>query len=255
MKFGLAELRVDLNGVRASSQTNAVMEGIRHDRRRADTVQQTLAAAIQCGCEFILFPGWTLVDMVPPSWLLRASAGRTIVFECLLPHSAARGAKKGSRPPVGRKGAKSSSSSGPSEVPASCSWHGYVAVSGEIAVGPAPQYVAEASGVWDGDALSPQGAALISALQTRGPAGRRLTVAGEGEAMLLLCGEANLVGGGGPAGCCDFEAVAAADLSSWSLASVPCVGNLRRRGGLGNAQIDDRRPKLCSCRNLLRFLR
>ena len=138
MKYGLVELHVDLAGIRANSQTNAVMEGIRRDSRRADTVQQALAAAVQYGCDFILFPGWTLVDTSPPSWLLRASADRTIVFECLSPRAAVRGGTKGNRPPVIQKGAKLSASPEPFEVPPWCSWQGYVAANGEIAIGTAP---------------------------------------------------------------------------------------------------------------------
>lgn len=89
MKWGLIELYVDLEGVRAASATLAVRLGITRDPdHRAGVVRTALERARDLGCEFVLFPGWTLVAAAPPPWLLDLTAGVTVVAEMLLPDPA-----------------------------------------------------------------------------------------------------------------------------------------------------------------------
>src|SRR5438128_1071498 len=94
MKFGLVELHVDLSALTAHDPADAVHQGIRRDAGRPRTVQYALDHTVRCGCDLVLFPGWTLVASKPPPWLVEASAGRTVVVECLLPDAA----KPGPRP-------------------------------------------------------------------------------------------------------------------------------------------------------------
>jgi hypothetical protein len=225
MKFGLVELYVHLHGIREATQTNAVMQGIRRDPDRANAVRRALDEAKRADCSFVLFPGWTLVEDGPPAWLLALSAGRTVVFEYLAPDRAqgkGGAAGKGQAAPAASKGR---SSPDDTEVPSWCSWRSCVAVDGRLVVGPAPQYVAEAPELWGGEDLSPRGSTLVQSLQRPGPDGRRWTIPGVGAAMLVVCGEVNFVGGGGPADCYNWESVEAAGLTEEGLAGVRCVVN------------------------------
>ena len=227
MKFGLVELLVDVRGIAADRATTAVCQGIRRDPGRAAVVRNVLHHTRRLCCDFVVLPGWSLVADRPPAWLLELSTGRTIIVECLAPASdvtaatPAKGRKHKPLPPP----AKGAPVVVEAEVPAWCFWSGYVVQDGRVVVGPAPQYVAEAAEPWDGDELSASGAALVRDLQVHGPAGRRWTVPRGGDAMLLICGEANIVAGGGPAKCRNYETVEDAGLTEANFASVRLVAN------------------------------
>lgn len=109
--------------------------------------------------------------------------------------------------------------------PAWATWDGFVLRDGHVVIGPCAQFVAEATELWDGSELSPVGMKLAQALAAHGPGGRRWAEPGVGEAMLVMCGEASVVGGGGPAECYQRDAVEAADLTADGLGRVRCVAN------------------------------
>jgi len=214
MLFGLVELHVDLTGLTAPGQPEAVMAGVRRDTRRAETVRAAVGHALRLGCAFVVLPGWTLVADEPPAWLLSLSAGVIVVAECLRPDGASRravGRVKGqARQPRVKGGPTADDEAGPV-------WHGYVLHDGRVVVGPARQCFAEA------DELSAAGAELIGQLLADAPAGRRWAAPGVGPALLLLCGEVGVVGGRG--GCWHRDAVTRAGLSEAALWSPRLVVN------------------------------
>jgi hypothetical protein len=223
MRWGLVELHVDLSGLTALGPTDAVIAGIRRDAQRPDAVRAAVEHARRLGCGFVLLPGWTVVAGEPPAWLLGLSAGVTVVAECLLPEAPARrtaGRVKGERGQPTGEGAPADDEDAPG-LP----WRGFVLRDGQVVVGPARQHVAGAAELWAGDALSEPGRALVRDLQARGPEGRRWSVPEIGEAMLLMCGEANLVAGGGLSACWHYEAVAEAGLTEEALKEIRVVAN------------------------------
>lgn len=161
-----------------------------------------------------------------PAWLRDASVGRTVVVECLLPESRpSRGSSRKGRPATKGKGRTAGIAAVLEPILSWCSWRGYVVAYGQVVVGPAPQFVAEAGELWDGDDLAGGGLALIEALQTSGPAGRRWSVPEVGEAALLLCGEVNFVAAGGPGICRNWQAIEDAGLTAEGLARLRLVVN------------------------------
>ena len=228
MKWGLIELRVDVEGVRAGSPALAVRLGITRDPdHRAAAVRAALERARDLGCEFVIFPGWTLVADAPPPWLLNLTAGVTVVAEMLFPDPAptATAPRKGGRGTIPARIEKGTRPADPSERPAWATWDGFVIRDGRVVVGPCAQFVAEAPELRAGRELSAVGSNLAQALAAHGPDGRRWQEPGVGEAMLVMCGEANVVGGGGPAECYQRDAVEAAGLTVAGLGRVRCVAN------------------------------
>lgn len=246
MKYGLVELHVDLDGLTAPSATDAVMAGIRRDGRRADTARAAVEHARRLGCGFVLLPGWTVVADEPPGWLLGLSAGVTVVAECLRPAPASGGvvtkAKATPKATATAKGGAAGPREGEddSDAPA---WNAYVIRDGEVVVGPARQCFAESGQMWDGEQLSEVGAELVGRLREPAPSGRRWSVPGVGPAMLLLCGEANVVAGGGPSGCWHYQSVAVAGLSEAELREV-CAGLATTHTRSGPQALRDKRAWL-----------
>jgi predicted DNA-binding WGR domain protein len=228
MRWGLVELHVDLEGVVAPSQTDAVLAGIRRDTSRPAAVRAALERAKQLGCGFIELPGWTLVEKRSPSWLIDLSSGVTLVAECLhlgLGDQVAGGRAKGTSNVRWEQYATGAKTSANAAVPASPIWESYVLHDGQVLIGPARQHTAASGDPWDGDELSECGISLVRDLQVSGRRGRRWTIQGAGQAMLLLCGEANIIGGGGPVACRNHAAVAAAGLTEERLATVRVIAN------------------------------
>lgn len=222
MKFGLIELFVDLNGILAESASDAVCKGIRQDpQKREETVRGAVDAARRCGCDFVVLPGWTLEASKPPGWLVELSLGRTIVFECLHP------LKPQKTQPVAKKG-KITPTISTAEISPDASdypWRTFVAEDGKLVVGPARQRVVQAADLWSGEVLSENALALVSDLLAEGPIVRRWSVSGVGDAMLLICGEANFVGGGGRSKCWNHETVEKAGLTVQRLTSLKVIAN------------------------------
>lgn len=228
MKYGLVELCVNVEGIRAARATEAVRLAITRDPDgRAAAVRAALDRARDLGCGFVVFPGWTLVAHAPPLWLLDLSAGITVVAEMLFPDANTGGAapRKGARESAPARAVKGERLATDSDRPAWAAWDGFVIRDGRVVVGPCAQQVAEAPELWDGDKLSPTGARLVGCLAAHGSGGRQWEEPGVGGAMLVMCGEANVVGGGGPAECYQWDAVEAAGLTVEGLGRVRCVAN------------------------------
>lgn len=197
MMWGLVELWVDVEGVRAEGAAGAVWHAItRAPDHRAAVVRAALERARDLGCGFVVFPGWTLVADAPPRWLLDLSADTTVVAEMLL-----------------------------SDPTSTVEWAGFILRDGRVVVGPCVQQVIHAHDVRTGNELSHAGASLAQGLAATAPAGRRWDEPGVGEAMLVMCGEVNFVRGGGAAGCYHWSAVEAAGLTADGLGRVKCVAN------------------------------
>jgi hypothetical protein len=144
MKFGVVELPVDPRGIRASGATDAVWQGIRRDEQRDAVVRRALHHAVGHGCDLVVFPGWTLVEPALPPWLLDASAGCTVVVECILPDTKPRsGSPRKGRPASKGKVRSAGVAPVPETIPSWCRWRGYVVADGQVVVGRAPQFVAE----------------------------------------------------------------------------------------------------------------
>jgi hypothetical protein len=214
MKCGLVELYVDIAGERASIAASAVENRILQDRNgRGHAVRGALNCAVRRNCDIVVFPGWTLVEKDLPEWLVQGSRGRILVFECLSP-DVPRGRGKGEIAcrPDGRAD---------ESVVVNPYLRAYVVRDGRTVVGPVQQHIIFATDLWNGRHLSQRGTALVRALQASGPSGRRWNIEGVGEAMLILCGEANFVGGGGPGGPCrNHQAVEASGLTTQNLRGV-----------------------------------
>lgn len=159
MKWGLVELCVDVTGLRAGRATEAVRQGITRDPdRRSAVVRAALERARALACGFVVFPGWTLVALTPPRWLLDLTAGITVVVEMLLPSpaSTATAPRKGARVPAPHveKGRRTVTNS---ERQAWATWDGDVLRDGVAVVGPCAQFIAEAPELWNGNELSSAG--------------------------------------------------------------------------------------------------
>ena len=226
MKIGMVDLYVDLNGINAEDRFSAIQQGIVRDSSRSKTVLRAANAAAAAGCDIIVFPGWTVVANQPPAALKRASEGRTIVMECV-PRSVGRGP---SASPKGQRTLKV---------------RGFVLHDGRIAVGPTLQELAWARQVWEDGArteLSEGGLELAAQAISRAPQGRRWRHPELGETMLLLCGEANFVGGRGTT-CYNADAFKAEGLTAKLLRSVKIFLNPSHAPG-GPQAIRDKRAWL-----------
>jgi hypothetical protein len=91
MNAALIELWIDPRAVErvdGLSYSDSLTRALRLDPgRREAQARAACGQAIKAGAETIVFPGWAVVGTFPPSWILRASQGRTIVCECLHPGS------------------------------------------------------------------------------------------------------------------------------------------------------------------------
>lgn len=165
MRVALVELDVDLTGVRADGRplSRCVREGIGRAPQRGAQVRAALVAATASECDVIVFPGWTLVGRRPPAWLLAASKHLTISVE-MFSAASARGSS-------GRD------------------WQTYVLDDGNVLIGPSPQVIATSGELND--------AALHAALLHEIVHARLGSIRGRTDALLLVCGEANVVRGGG----------------------------------------------------------
>lgn len=130
--------------------------------QRESQVRAACLSATGAGATTIVFPGWTIVGTEAPSWLLQASHGRTIVFECLHP------ASRGDKHRVDEE-----------EWP---SWTTFIARDGEIRV-TATQLFAQA---YERDEF---GSNLVQDLESGTRTDKRTT--------LWICGEVELLSGGG----------------------------------------------------------
>ncbi len=151
------------------------------DRDRV--VKTALAQAVADGAEWIVFPGWTVVGTSPPPWLLNASRGRTIVCECLHPDGTATKENR-TRPAASKERRIPDRAAGAvDEAPAPWpSWTTYLLKDGKVAV-TATQRFARASDRAAGSA------ALLGDLTD----GSR----SDSDAILWVCGEVELLSGGG----------------------------------------------------------
>ena len=175
MRVAVVELHVDLTRSRwRGTLSGTLREAIRHDAAREDLVRTALAATTDC--TLVVFPGWTFARARPPAWVVAASNDRSIVFECLRDgHSSkCKGGHRKGLQPKGEEG---------TDYP----WYTYVAQKGKLALGPMRQVGAVANDLRTGEPRD----RLLTALPRR-----RFDVAGH-DALLLVCGEANIVGGGG----------------------------------------------------------
>ncbi|MBK6533728.1 MAG: hypothetical protein IPF99_30325 [Deltaproteobacteria bacterium] len=153
-------------------------------------MRTALDQAVAGGAEWIVFPGWTLVGTSPPAWLLEASKERTIVCECLHPDWTAdkevrvprETVGKERRTPLGAADRVADDKLRAPEPPVWPAWTTYVLKGGRAAI-EATQRFARAD---DRDAGSP---ALLGDLS----AGSR----SNGDSILWICGEVELLSGGG----------------------------------------------------------
>lgn len=200
MKVALVELFVDLTG--ATSKAKPLGEGdamrttIKAQRKeRLADVLAAIKAAKQAGAELIVFPGWTLYGNDLPQRVLTASHGVTLVLETFVRLD---GPNKGARAHVVRDGAE---------------------------VLTARQCFSQGGHVVEDNALSRRASRLVSEIVG---GARDFTVGGK-DALLLLCGEINLVGGGstGPGSAYHRKEVVAhkPPLTSTMLSTRPLVLN------------------------------
>jgi len=171
MRIGLIELHVDLRR-RPASEVRAAI--VANPRARERLVRTALDEAREKRCGVVLFPGWTLVTHRPhalPSWLRAASAGRTIICECIPPRSA--------RPKTGGKVGNDPMFDG---------WF-HVVRDGTSVLQPVKQVLSEAHHV------ARYGSELAREL---GRSDARRWREGGVRAIFMACGEVNIVSGGGP---------------------------------------------------------
>jgi hypothetical protein len=166
MRVGLVELHVDLGG----RPTSEIRDAIAADHSREEKVRAAIQDARAKSCNMVLFPGWTLVTDRVPAWLRTASKGCTVVFECV---------------PPGQSGSKTMGKGG--DDPAFDGLF-HVLHDGRPAVRPVQQVLAQAGQV------AKHGVRLVE--QLADPKARRWRERTH-EALLLACGEVNLVSGGG----------------------------------------------------------
>jgi hypothetical protein len=166
MRVGLVELHVDL-GRRPASE---IRTAIAADTTRQDKVRAAITHARAKECDIVLFPGWTLATARVPAWMAVASKGCTLIFECFPPGA---GGQK-----ITGKGGDDPTFDG----------RFHVLRDGRPKVQPVQQVLAQAG------QLAKHGERLAKELAT--PDARRWSE-GSREALLLACGEVNLVRGGG----------------------------------------------------------
>ncbi len=95
MKAALVELWINPKGMEPAprvSYSETLTSVLRSNpSQREAQARAACDVAKARGASMIVFPGWTVVATDPPQWILDASHGRIIVFECLFP--ASQGAK------------------------------------------------------------------------------------------------------------------------------------------------------------------
>lgn len=131
-------------------------------KERLADVLAAIKMAKQAKAKLIVFPGWTLYGKDLPTSVLSASQGVTVVLETFVRLD---GPKKGAKARVVRDGAE---------------------------VLTARQCLSQGGHVVEDNALSRRASSLVSEIVG---GARDFTVGGK-DALLLLCGEINLVGGG-----------------------------------------------------------
>lgn len=194
MKAALIELWID--PTQSPSAEPRKFSGVLQDTLRRTVGDRELAVklalkqAVAGGADWIVFPGWTVVGTSPPAWLLKASEGRTIVCECLHPDGTADkedpiardAADKERRIPPSTDDRAANGERDAPEPPVWPAWTTYALKDGSTAI-QATQRFARAD---DRDAGSP---ALLQDLTSLS----RST----GDAILWICGEVELLSGGG----------------------------------------------------------
>lgn len=166
MKVGIVELHVHAR----SGSGRDVVRGIVRDRGRNAKVRASINAAQRVGCDLVVFPGWTIVARTVPAWLRVLSRDCTLVVECL-PPNASRSKADG--------------------------YHGrtHVIRDGRTILGRVQQVLSTGVEV----ARKSERLRLVQAIID--PSARRWSI-GPQRALLLVCGEVNIVGGGGKARAC-----------------------------------------------------
>ncbi len=169
MKIALVELYVDVESKSLTKQYRRGNELIRETIKEAgdarlNDVLTAIDAAKAEHADVVLFPGWTLFGLIPPRQLLDATQGITVVLETF---DRVRGPKKHAITWVIREG-----------------------VSVHF---PVEQYLAEGAEVEPGGRLSDTARALANDIVG---GHRDIQLSPQRRALLLVCGEINLVGGG-----------------------------------------------------------
>ena len=201
----------------------AVAAGIYKDAHRETKIKNAVEHAVEKDCNIVLLPGWSLVGNVPPSWMMEASIGRTIVAECLLPlvdENAVNFLK--------------SKRLSPREAQNEHPWRTFVVHDGEVVIGPTTQRIVTSFDVWSKDENSRRyvfsdAAIALSTILAQNEGGRRFKLPGIGAAVLWVCGEVNLVEGGAkkrkPYGCKLYDESLQAGLKAKHVSDVPLVLN------------------------------
>lgn len=151
---------------------------------RAIQVQGALSAIEKARCDLVVFPGWTLVGRRIPKWVLDASHGRTIVIELLFPEVSGKTTKGPKKPGKDQRSGDTESWY--------ADWRAYVIRDSQIILGNVQQTLSHAWQARDPDFAGN----LLATLQA--PHERRWAISGGCmlDALLLMCGEANLVRAG-----------------------------------------------------------
>lgn len=172
MKAGLIELFTDLQGKDKRQLLNTIRRDAKH---REEVVLTAIDHAITEGCDLILFPGWTLFGSAIPASVRERSRGRTLVLELVSSATEKKGESSKDKKGSGRQT--------------------YVLRDVEDLIAPVDQIIIWASDMQDTAKTTSLGQALVSdkARRWREEKANR-------EALLLVCGEVNLVGGGGRSG-------------------------------------------------------
>lgn len=167
MKIALVDLFVDLEGLTAQKEPTeeslAMRNAIRRARKtRKQSVIEALRAARKAGANAVVFPGWTLHGTTVPQSVLQETADLTVVLETF----------------VRTTGAKRHTT---------C----YVIRDRQIEKTIIQRFV-QGKDVLEGSALSAPAKKLVDEILN----GDRDVKIGNMTALVLLCGEVNLVGGG-----------------------------------------------------------
>lgn len=187
MKAALVELSIDPTQ-HPSDERRTFSAVLQHALRRAalareQAVKAALASAVAGGADWIVFPGWTVVGTCPPPWLVDASQGRTIACECLHPDGTA---DKEHRAPVatGKERRAPDPTIGGAHVATAPwpSWTTYLLRDGEVRVAATQRFARANDRARGSDAL-------ITDLEAGGRS--------DGDAILWICGEVELLSGGG----------------------------------------------------------
>lgn len=210
MRIGIVEFFVDIEDCKGL-RFDCVPRAIREDPGRESLVQRAVEASGDC--DVLVLPGWTLVADTPPGWIVDASWGRTVVLECIWSGKPASHARK-----------RRNASQRRDEVRLG-DWDAYVLHDGQVVIGPAPQRLAMGEDVGSNPATE----ALCADILWSGskPPGRVWSHPSFGKTLLLVCGEANIAGGGpeGHTRCYHRDIVAKYDVDERWLRGFPLVLN------------------------------